>query len=172
MVKKFSLILPTRDRPYLVNRLFDSIVQTASNLDSIEIVLCVDEGDTQSYKITHPLLSVRKVVVSQEISMMGDIFRLCYEENTSRYMILMNDDVIIRTKNWDIKILEAYSQFPDGLALVYSNDLYYGSKLCSFPVISKKVYDLMGGICPCGYKSHSIDSHIFDIFERLAALGF
>ncbi|MGA2916347.1 MAG: hypothetical protein ABSE89_10010 [Sedimentisphaerales bacterium] len=103
---------------------------------------------------------------------MGDIFKLCYDKNTSRYMILINDDIIFRTNNWDIKVLEAFSHFPDDLALVYPNDLYYGKKLSSFPVMSRTVCDLMGGICPCGYRNHAIDSHIFDIFGRLAALGY
>jgi hypothetical protein len=172
MVKNFSLILPTRNRLYLVKRLFDSIVETTSNLDLIEIVLCVDENDTESSQITHPLLSIEKITIPRGASGMGDIFKLCYEKNTSCYMILINDDVIFRTKNWDIKILEAFSCFPDDLAFIYPNDLYYGKKLSSFPVFSRTVLELIGGVCPSGYKSHGIDSHLFDIFERLAALGY
>jgi hypothetical protein len=172
MVKNFSLILPTRGRLYLVNRLLDSIIETTSNLDSLEIILCVDEDDTESRQITHPLLSIRMISIPKRTSGMGDIFKLCYEKNTSRYMILINDDVVFRTNNWDIKILEALSPFPDEVVLVYPNDLYYGRKLSSFSVISRTVCDLMSGVCPSGYRSHGIDSHIFDIFERLAALGF
>lgn len=172
MIKNFSLILPTRGRLYLVNRLLDSIIETTSNLDLIEIVLCIDEDDTESRHIIHPLLSVRNIVIPRKNSGMGDIFKLCCEKNTSRYIILINDDVIFRTHNWDIRVLEAFSHFPDDVALVYLNDLYYGSKLSSFPVLSRTVCDLMSGVCPSGYLSHGIDSHIFDIFERLSALGF
>lgn len=172
MTKTFSLILPVRDRLYLVNQLLDSIVETTSNIDLIELVLCIDEDDAESCRIDHPLIFIKKIILPYGTKGMGNIFRLCYIENTSRYMILINDDVIFRTNNWDIKILEAFSRTPDDLALVYPNDRYYGEKLCSFPVISQTVCELMNGICPCNYQSHSIDSHIFDIFERLAALGY
>jgi hypothetical protein len=152
--------------------LFDSITGTTSNLDSLELVLCIDEDDTESRQITHPLLSIRKIIAPRGTTGMGDIFKLCYDKNTSRYMALINDDVVFRTKNWDIKVLDAFSRFPDDMAIVYPNDLYYGKKLSSFPVISKVMCDLISEICPCSYKSHGIDSHLFDIFDRLAALGY
>ncbi|MCD4830499.1 MAG: glycosyltransferase [Anaerohalosphaeraceae bacterium] len=172
MAKTFSLVLPTRGRLYLVKRLFDSIVATTSNPDLLEIFLFVDEDDIESRQIDSPLLDIRKVIIPLDGSGMADIFKLFSDKNTARYMMLLNDDLVFRTKNWDVKMLEAFSQFPDDLALVYPNDLYYGEKLSCFPVISQALSELLGGTCHTGYKSHSIDSHIFDIFERLAKLGY
>ncbi len=169
MVKNFSLILPTRNRLDLVQRLFSSILETSANLDLLEIILCIDEDDPESHKISHALLAIKKIIATQRG--MGGIIRNCYSKSTARYIILLNDDVIFRTKNWDIKVLEAFSRFPDDLALVYCNDLYYGRRLSSFPILSRTACDLMDNICPAKYKSHCIDSHIFDIFKRLSQLG-
>jgi len=169
MVKNFSLILPTRNRLDLVQRLFSSILETSANLDLLEIILCIDEDDPESHKISHTLLTIKKIIAPQ--GSMGSIIRDCYGKSTARYIVLINDDVIIRTKNWDIKVLEAFSRFSDDLAFVYCNDLYYGKRLSSFPILSRTACDLMDNICPAKYKSHCIDSHIFDIFKRLSQLG-
>lgn len=168
-ITEISLILPTRNRPFLVRRLLDSIVETTSNLGAIEIVLCMDEGCVDASNVDHGAISIRRLVGRWQG--MGDIYRTCYAEISSPYFMLINDDMIFRTKNWDIKTMQALSCFPDGLALVYTNDLYYGEKLSSFPAMSRTTCDLMGGISPPQYRGHCIDSHIFDVFERLASLG-
>jgi len=169
MTKNFSLILPTRNRPDLVNRLLGSILETTSNPDTLEIILGVDEEDLEGHKISHPLLTIKKTIVPP--SNMGSIVRDCYGKSTAQYIVLINDDVVFRTKNWDIKVLEAFSCFSDELALVYCNDLYYGKRLSTFPILSRTACLLMNGICPAKYKSHCIDSHIFDIFKQLSQLG-
>lgn len=168
-MKSFSLILPTRNRLDLIQRLFSSILETSANLDLLEIILCIDEDDPESHKISHALLTIKKIIAPQRS--MGSIIRDCYSKSTARYIVLINDDVIIRTKNWDIKVLEVFSRFSDDLALVYCNDLYYGKRLSSFPILSRTACGLMDNICPAEYRSHCIDSHIFDIFKRLSQLG-
>ena len=46
---RISLLLPTRGRPAWVERLFDSIVATASQLARIEVVMYVDDDDAGSH---------------------------------------------------------------------------------------------------------------------------
>ena len=168
-MKDFSLILPTRSHLDLVKRLFDSILETSANLDLLEIILCIDEDDPEGRKISHALLTIQKITLPR--SSMGSIIRNCYSKSTARYIVLINDDVIFRTKGWDIKVLEVFSRFSDDLVLVYCNDLYYGKRLSPFPILSRTACDLMDNICPAKYKGHCIDSHIFDVFKRLSQLG-
>jgi hypothetical protein len=87
-------------------------------------------------------------------------------------MILANDDMLIRTPHWDQIIKHAFSKFPDDVALAYANDLYYGKKMSTFPVLPRTSCELMENICPSVYWRHCIDAHVFDVFEKLAALGF
>ncbi|MDP3789646.1 MAG: glycosyltransferase [Candidatus Omnitrophota bacterium] len=169
-MKNFSIILPTRSRPAMVKRFLDSVVETAWRLDELEVVIRLDEDDLESRKISHPSLSITKLIMPRSDNM-GDFIRTCYEGSKGRFIALMNDDVVFRTKDWDEKVLKVFSRFPDGAALVYGNDLYYGSKLATFPILSRAACELMGGLSLPSYRSHSIDSHIFDIFERLARKG-
>jgi len=170
-MKDFSLILPTRERPMLVKRLLDSVVETVSDPGRLEIVLYVDEDDTESRNISHPSLHIVSQTGPSPRKTMGNIIKDCYKASCGRFVMLINDDVVFRTKDWDNRLLEAFSRFDDGVALVYGKDLYYDEQMCTFPVLPRMTCDLMDGICPGEYDSHCIDSHIFDTFKRLTELG-
>lgn len=102
---------------------------------------------------------------------MGRMMQTCYEASHGRYVMLMNDDVVFRTPEWDERVAAAFARFPDEIALVYGNDLDQGPRVPSFPIISRLICDLMGGVCPVGYRKLHIESHINDIFRELARLG-
>jgi hypothetical protein len=169
MIKQLSFLLPTRERPELVKRLVQSIVDTASHLEDIEIVLCVDDDDLASQDIEEDQLYIQKVTVSKG-STMGSLNRACFNASSGRYVILMNDDVVIRTKDWDQMVSSALSQYTDDIALIHVDDLLFRDKLCTFPILSRRAC-LEIGICPAEYKKYRIDDHIYDTYNILAYLG-
>ncbi|MEW6376599.1 MAG: glycosyltransferase family A protein [Thermodesulfobacteriota bacterium] len=166
---KFSFLLPTRDRPELVNRFFQSILDTAYCIEEIEVILCLDDDDLESQNISNERLFIKKVVLPRG-SNMGALNRACFEASSGRYVMLINDDVIIRTKGWDKMISVVYSAFPDDIALIHVNDLLFRDSLCTFPTLSRKAC-LEIGICPEEYRKYRIDDHIYDTYQMLAYLG-
>ena len=40
------------------------------------------------------------------------------------------------------------------------------------PILSRYCCELMSGICPLSYRNTYIDLHIFDLFKKLAKLGY
>lgn len=164
-----SLLLPTRGHPRLIRQLMESIVRTASDPRRLEIVMYVDQDEPEGFEIDHPALFILKLTGNHET--MGSITRKCYEKSHGRFVMLLNDDMIFRTQNWDKLVLEQCSRFEDGIALVYGNDLYYGRKMPTFPVLSRTACELMDKICPRDYRRHCIDPHILDVFARLERLG-
>lgn len=169
-VMDLSLLLPTRGRVPLVQRLFESIVESTATLNRLEVVLYVDEDDAESRSIVHPKLSVVKVIGAPSETM-GGMNRACYEASRGRYVMLMNDDAVFRTQRWDIRVLEVASRFSDGIALIYGNDLDQGEAVPTFPIVSRTVCEVLGEICPRGYRNLHIESHLLDIFKQLAKLG-
>ena len=165
-----SLLLPTRKRRLLVQRLFDSLVETTSQLDKLEVVLYVDRDDPEGQEISHSVLSLIKLV-GDPGQTMGNMNGKCYEASHGRYAMLINDDAVFRSKDWDGEVVRAFSCFPDEAALVYGNDLDQGKAVPTFPALSRTVCELMGGICPSGYQNLHIESHIFDVFKQLKRLG-
>ena len=166
---RFSFLLPTRGRPGLVQRFFQSIFDTAHCIEEIEVILCLDDDDLKSQDISDERLSIKKVVFPRGSSM-GVLSKACFEASSGRYVILINDDVIIRTKNWDKMISTVFSAFQDDIALIHVNDLLFKESLCTFPILSRRAC-LETGICPEEYQKYRIDDHIYDIYEMLAYLG-
>lgn len=166
---KFSFLLPTRGRPELVKRFFQSILDTAHCIEEIEVILCLDDDDLESQIISNEKLPIRKVVLPRG-SNMGSLNRACFETSSGRYVMLINDDVIIRTKDWDKIIATVFSNYQDDIAVIHVNDLLFRDNLCTFPILSRKAC-LEIGICPEEYRKYRIDDHIYDTYQMLAYLG-
>jgi hypothetical protein len=167
---EISLLLPTRGRVPLVQRLFGSVVETSTDPGRLEVVLYVDEDDAESREISHPGFSIVKIV-GQPGRTMGSMNRACYDASRGRYVMLINDDAVFRTPGWDARVLEAAARHPDDIALIYGNDLDQGEAVPTFPLVSRIVCDVLGEICPRGYRHLHIESHLLDIFKQLARLG-
>lgn len=166
----FSLIVPTRGRPAQLRRFLESVAATASRPGHIEVVLVTDEDDGHSGGVSHPRLRIRRVVGPPGRTM-GALNRAGYEASRGEYVMLLNDDVVVRTRGWDATVLRCFRRFPDGFALVHVNDTLIRDYLCTFPVLSRRYCELVGGICPAGYRRYRIDDHIEDVFNLLAVLG-
>ncbi len=165
-----SLLLPTRGRPQLVSRLLDSLAETTTDLKNLEVILYVDEDDVESHMISDLRLAIVKLVRPPG-EKMGEITCACYGASQGRYVMLMNDDAVFKTRGWDDRVVQAFAQFPDDIALVYGNDLDQGKAVPTFPIVSRTVCEVIGEICPKGYYNLHIESHLFDIFKQLSRLG-
>ncbi len=165
-----SIILPTRHRVNSVNRLFDSIESTVSKIDKLEVILYIDDDDFKSQAIERSVLNLVKLIGRRTTRI--DMIRKCFEAGSSQYILLLNDDAIFRTHGWDTRILQTFSKHPDGVAMVLCNDLSHGENMPIFPAYSRKLCELMGGVCPEGYYRDYIDVHLLDIFRKLHGLGY
>ena len=164
-----SLLFPTRGRPELVQRLFRSIIETANLLDRIEVVMYVDEDDISSHHLDSLGINVT-TIIGPKLSM-GGYNSICFERASGEIIVLINDDVVIRTLGWDDRVLEIHARFEDEIYLAYSNDLLKKSKFCTFPIISRRTCELLIEPFPVAYQRFFIDLHIFDMFKRLQFQG-
>jgi hypothetical protein len=165
----FSLIVPTRGRPAQLRRMLDSAARTASHPERVEVLLVVDADDPAS-RVAHPRLCVRHVVVPPGRTM-GELNNAGLGASAGEYVMLLNDDVIVRTPGWDAVALACFARFPDPFALVHVNDTLIREHLCTFPLTSRAFYELAGGVCPREYRRYRIDDHVEDVFNMLAHLG-
>jgi hypothetical protein len=102
---------------------------------------------------------------------MGELNVAGFEASVGAFVMLLNDDVVVQTRGWDAVLLRAASRFPDQIVLVHVNDTLMREHLCTFPLLSRRFCEIVGGICPTTYRRYRIDDHIEDIFNLLAALG-
>jgi len=159
-----SLIVPTRGRPRQLRRFLRSLAVTTLRPSRIEIVLVVDADDPVSQAVRCPGV---RVVVGPPGRTMGELNRAGAAAARGEWLMLMNDDVVARTRGWDDHVLAASARFPDRIGLVHVNDTLVRDHLCVFPVVSRRYCEAAGGICPPDYRRYRIDDHIDDVFTRL-----
>ena len=165
----FSLIVPTRGRPAQLRRMLDSVAGTAAHPERIEVVLVVDDNDPRSL-VTHSRLDVRHAIGPPNRTM-GALNNAGFAVSSGRYVMLLNDDVIVRTAGWDATALACFQRFPDPFVLLHVNDTLMRDHLCTFPLTSRAFYELCGEVCPAEYQRYRIDDHIEDVFNLLAVAG-
>ncbi len=165
----FSLIVPTRGRSAPLRRMLDSVADTAAHPERIEVVLVVDADDPASLA-THTRLAVRHAVVPPGQTM-GALNNAGFAASTGDFVMLLNDDVIVRTRGWDAIALRCFRRFPDPFVLLHVNDTLMRDHLCTFPLTSRALYELCGEVCPAEYERYRIDDHIEDVFNLLAVMG-
>lgn len=164
-----SLILPTRERLSLANRMLDSVCQNADRPQRLEVVVYVDRDDEASHGIDHADLHVVRLVGPK--AKMGAMTQACYAACSGRCVMLANDDLVFRTAGWDTEILARLDRHADGVALIWGNDLMREGTLPTHPFLSRTVVEIIGSICPQAYRRDYIDLHIYDIFCSLRKLG-
>ena len=166
---EISLLLPTRGRPHLVRRFFQSLLAQTASLENIEVVLYLDHDDTGSHDLRCDGLSLVKIIGPQ--SSMGAYMMACLNRSSGDLIILMNDDVVVRTPSWDSQIVKFAAGISDGIFLAYGNDLHMGKRMCTFPILSRKTCEIMIQPYPEEYLGGFIDWHLFDLFKRLKHMG-
>jgi len=166
----FSLIVPTRQRIEKLRRFLVSLAATTADTGRIEVILVVDADDAESRAFHFDRVPLRRVIVEPGLPM-GALNQAGYEASTGDYIMLLNDDVIVRTRKWDKRILSCLKRYPDGIVLTHVNDTLFREGMCTFPLVSRTYCELAGGICPTDYLRYRIDDHVEQVFNLLGVLG-
>src|SRR5579859_1894550 len=101
----FSFIIPTRNRVESLRRLLDSIEANTTDLAQLEIVLVVDDDDQESLRFRYPGVRLKRVKVKPGLTM-GGLNMAGYRQSTGKYVLLLNDDIVLRTPDWDGQVLD------------------------------------------------------------------
>lgn len=165
-----SLIVPTRARQDSLRRLTRSLTATTADRANLELVLVIDEDDFTYDDMTFDGLNtvMHRVPPGQTMS---DLNMAGYRACSGDCIMLMNDDVVVQTRDWDKIVRNVFDDHPDGIVLVHVNDTLFGSRLCTFPLLTRSFCTIAAGICPSGYRRYRIDDHIHNVFNRLSVLG-
>lgn len=126
-----------------LQRMLQSLKETSSNYDALDLVITHRRGNS------------------------GEVFEECYRQSKGDWIFLCNDDTVMETKDWDKILLEEIKSFPDEIVLFWPNDMIFRDQLSCFPIISRKVYNLVvDKIFPMSYRRYKVDDTIMDIFPH------
>ena len=164
-----SLLLPTRGRPELAKRFMQSVAEQSIYPKDVEIILYMDGDDIESHGIDYPGLNVQRIIGPRQT--MGAYNSECLDQSNGEIIVLVNDDMVIRTHGWDERLRQLDASFEDKVYLAYGNDLFKKGNLCTFPILSRKTCQALKEPYHRAYRGAFIDYHLMDIFKRLQHAG-
>jgi glycosyltransferase involved in cell wall biosynthesis len=165
----FSICVPTRGRPGNVERLTNSIMNTASKPDEVEMIFRIDDDDELT--IAEKLSEHCVIIIEKQSEMLSDLWEECYPHTTSDRIMMCADDVVFKTKGWDNTIVIKTPKAGEHLYFIWGNDLNQRRGLATLPMMSRLWIDSVGYFVPRGYRCDWCDTHIHDLANKLAGLG-
>jgi glycosyl transferase/beta-hydroxylase protein BlmF len=170
MMRRASLLCPTRGRPSRAEELLRSIRDTQSNDN--EILFCLQEDDPALNQYS---AEIKRLSIISKPRTTSYYWNLLAERSTGDFLILMGDDVTIKTKNWDIEFNRIYDQYPDGIFNIKMQDGRIGRPRKQapdelpgpHPVITRRWYETLGYFVYPGFRHYCVDKWIDTIAKSL-----
>ncbi len=160
-----SIVLPSRGRPERLYKLLESIISTADDLTRIEAVVLLDRDDEKNYHRREFGELSCNFFIGDPGRTMGDLNYDCVAKANGDVIFFSNDDAVFMTPKWDTLLLSEISALPSSIYLMYPNDMFKGEKLCTFPIMNRKLLVDYPEIISRRYLGAFIDMHIMDIFK-------
>ena len=110
-----SILCPSRGRPDLAKKMIDSAVALAAT--DIEILLYINDDDPELNRYKE-LIDSKYIILGPDRSPAYSWNRLA-ELAKHDYYFLMGDDAWFETQDWDLKLIQAFDQYPDKIAMVF-----------------------------------------------------
>lgn len=157
-----SLLTPTRGRPHNMQRLVESVLDTALNPQNIEVVFYIDSDDKASQKkakeLRMPFKVGQRILLSQmwnEVYKIakGDIYMHC------------GDDIVFRTHGWDGMVREAFDKYDDKICFVYGRDGYAPDTFGTHGFIHRNWVETVGYFVPPFFSSDFNDTWLNEVAE-------
>lgn len=156
-----ALIVPSRGRPGNIQRLYNALIHTKSNVD---LYVGIDQDDpTIEQYLQLQVETDICLVVSPERKRFGPTLNcisklLCKEY---KYLFWMGDDHLPITPGWDERYRQELDKMDAGI--VYGNDLVMGEKIPTQMGFTSNIVKALGYAVPDGFTHLFIDNYFLEL---------
>lgn len=168
-----SILLPTRKRVELVKKSLKSLLDNAAHPERIEVMLAIDEDDTESCNFFQnhlwqefisqwPVTCDITVTARYGYTGLFKYVNLLGQKSSGQHLMFWNDDALMLSQNWDIEI-DKEAGFFGVLRMQCPN---HPHPFALFPIIPRKWQELFG----CISKVAHSDWWIYQICNPLGRL--
>jgi hypothetical protein len=162
-----SVLCPTRNRPENVERLIQSIHDTAT--DKVEVVFRTDD-DAPLHRDF--LASERIIEECGPRITLSQMWNEAYAASHGEIVMQCGDDIVFRTRGWDDRVREVFAGIPDKVALVYGDDLMHGVKHATHGFVHMKWVDTVGYLTPPHFSCDYGDTWLMEVGLLLGRLVY
>jgi hypothetical protein len=160
-----SLLCPTRSRVDGAKKLLLSLKETQTFDNQLIFYIQEDDHDLNEYKEMFLDMNHKDFIIGPWIPTVNIWNFLAREIAKYDLLTLMADDVVIKTKGWDLVYLEKSTTFYDGIFLITCwdgrNKNVPNNLNCPHYTISRKTMNILGYFFP-PYYSHRFGDHQMD----------
>lgn len=170
-----SVLLPTRGRTETLKKSLESLVSKAENPSRIELLLGIDEDDTEIKQYIQdeiaPILREARVECKAQVfkplgyDQLHTYVNTLAQSATGEWLFFWNDDALMLSENWDTEICKYNGQFK----LLAPKDNHNGHPYAILPIVPVDWFKLMDHLS-LNAQNDAWLSHIaymLDIFERI-----
>lgn len=141
---KVSVIVATRGRVRQLEKMLLTLRHTAFAPEDVEVVLRCDADDPETVMFlrSQPHLFIvgpQRSGYATLASLVNEAARLSHAD----LAIVVNDDAEFMTKDWDLRLVQEASRFPDGIFDLGVTDVLNNDNFV-WPCTSRRVIDLIG----------------------------
>ncbi len=180
-----SFLIPSRGQPELLQKCVDTIVNNCTGGRAFEILIAIDEDDTQTIALI-PILqdltqihqkpgacTLRTVVTPHKgYARLHEYYNELAAMSSGELLALWNDDVVMVSPMWDFFLGQEVAMQPATLMWI-PQEMWWnaqrGYRLFSggFPIIHRKAYEAMGHFS----QSPLNDRYLHDVMGRFAGMS-
>ena len=173
---KIAILVPTRERMNNRLTLLFSILTTVSDINNVNIYYGVDKDDPTLETIKKvakgiPSLKIIEIENEGKFLGLGKLWNILVEESTDDIISMIGDDMVFKTKDWDLEILNEFKKMPsDNIKAVHCNDDCHGAKLAVNLFCHRKYAEVLGVFMREEFKINWVDQwlhQLFSAFDRL-----
>jgi hypothetical protein len=177
---KIAILVPTRERMNNRLTLLFSILTTVSDINNVNIYYGVDKDDPTLETIKKvakgiPSLKVIEIENEGKFLGLGKLWNILVKESTDDIISMIGDDMVFKTKDWDLEILNEFKEMPsDNIKAVHCNDDCHGAKLAVNLFCHRKYAEVLGVFMREEFKINWVDQwlhQLFSAFDRLVYRG-
>lgn len=163
---RISVLVVSYARPEGAMRCATSARLTADRQDLLEVLIVTDESDElkDRYK---KLPELNTYVIDKHRT--SDKWNFLYQRSTGDILVLVADDVIFETRGWDEILRKSWPE--DGIAVMFS-DSSSGKELLEFPIVSRKMTELLGYVAYPEMQHAGLDTFWHIIGKELGRLYY
>lgn len=165
-----SILLPTK-RDYNLDRFYNSILNTVSNINNIEICFLSIEGDIEVLNKINSLKLENKLLINNIISIpipFNKLWNVAYTISTKNILMLGGDDMEFITPNWDLRFIEEFDKFQDHVALIWGKDRIQNGRLPVHPCVHRKWIETLGYFTPEKFAYWYADNWLDEISKEIS----
>lgn len=176
-----SVLLPSRGRPELFRRMYDSLMETVVYPTRVEMIVWIDNDDSDypRYPWSWPFLEEelerqqraqesRIRYIRGERQLLSACWNDCYAVSQGEIVMHCGDDLTFDTPGWDVMVREAFAACDDKILFVHGNDLGpHGETFGTHGFVHRRWIEAVGYFLPPLFSSDWNDVWLNEVAEAI-----